>query len=118
MVVSWIGRRCSTVGLCDDEAKLLTRRGNDLVTTHETRFIESERVRKRSRRIGGEICRGCFDLAGDLHGVATSRGPVRRFNFAGKATILALILRAPRNGAPISSHAEIKWAMSSAVLYY
>lgn len=105
------------LGLCDDEAKLLTRRGNDLVTAHETRFIERE-SEKRSRRIGGEICRGCFDLADDLHGVATSRGPVRRFNFAGKATILALILRAPRNWAPISSHAEIKWAMGSAMLYY
>lgn len=101
------------VGLCD-EAKLLTRRGNDLVTAHETRFIETS----ESERIGSEICRGCFDLADDLHGVATSRGPVRRFNFAGKATILALILRAPRNGAPISSHAEIKWAMGSAMLYY
>lgn len=75
-------------------------------------------MRREADELGVRFVRGCFDLADDLHGVATSRGPVRRFNFAGKATILALILRAPRNGAPISSHAEIKWAMGSAMLYY
>lgn len=40
------------LGLCDDEAKLLTRRGNDLVTAHETRFIETERVRREADELG------------------------------------------------------------------
>lgn len=79
------------VGLCadEDEAKLLTRRGNDLVTAHETRFIETERARREADELGVRFVGGVFDLAlaDDLHGVATSRGPVRRFNFAGKATI-------------------------------